>query len=633
MKLHSTLTATLLVAATLSAQECPRPEMQLSSGTVTTSVYGFSGWQIAAPAQSLPADPQNGLADTARVMYAIWVDANASGDVVLRFLRSDDGGWSWDTNNTVDIWTTNTAGGETFDTQNLQIHASNHKVYVVLTADRDPAGVPDPGNDDSCWVLGSDDQGQTWQAINVSPGVYTPLPSGVDFNDVDEPFGAVGAGDRLHVSYEVDFDDDGTGVSSTNECLYYQAVEFDGSGTLVAVFPNERQVNTTAPGAFDVDAPSCAADGNVVVFVWHDPRVNGGDVDDAFSRVSTDNGVTFGVEHNHTNFAADESEDVAKAVVYGSTILVVQEDGRLGSPDRIWGSLSFDSGSSWTDGLLLSMGPSTVDVDAYDVCVSTNGTFFIGYHDDREGTGNVDNDVYVIVDDNGGQDFLNGTHVETQLTTGSDNDTMYDCAAYGDVLAIAAETSSFPEDAGLFVSTDNGATWQGYGVVTGMQRDVDDIYVAVTVNGDVQVIWQDEPDPNNNNNNANNVYTRGLKAQQLIEDPGRGLVYQGGTSLDVGDFVMLFPSLTAPVSNGTIPPPPLQTGVAYNYVLDGASAAALENIAYFLSPIGTNGEATFLLGPINLAQVIGMDIHWIGVTFDGTTTEFTRGFTDPYTQH
>jgi hypothetical protein len=625
------LAAILAVASTLTAQTqtATRTEFQLSSGTVTTSTFGFAGWQIAAPAQSLPADAASGLAPTARVMYAIWPDANANGQVVLRCLRSVDSGWSWDPAQAVDIWTANTAAGETFDTENLQIHASNHKVFVVLTTDRDPSGAPDPQTDDSCWVLGSDDQGQTWQAVNVSPGLYTPLPNGADFNDIDEPWAALGAGDRLHVSFEADYDDTGAGASSTNEDLYYQAVEFDAAGNLVAVFPNERQVNTTAPGAFDVDRPSCAAAGNILVFVWHDARVNGGDIDDTFSRVSTDAGASFGQEHNHTNVTADESEDVSYALVSGSTILVTQEDGRLGSPDRIWGSLSFDSGSTWTDGLLLSKGPANIDVDNYDVDVTSNGTFVIGYQDDREGPTNVDNDIYVVVDRNGGQDFLNGTHTEVQLSTGADNDTMYDVKSYGDVIAVAAETSNFPEDAGVYVSRDDGASFEYFAVRSGQVADVDDIYVAVGINGDVQVIWQDDA---NLGNEFNNVYTRGLKTQRLREDPALGLVYEGGTAADQGDLVVLFPSLTAPVSNGTTPPLPAMTGVAYDFVLDGTSAAALANLGLFFGAVDATGRATFRLGPINLAQVIGADIHWIGVTFDGPSGAFTRAYTDPYLQ-
>ena len=65
----------------------------MASGNVTTSVYGFAGWQIASPKQSLPAS--GSLAATARVVYAIWVDQNAAGDNVLRFAKSDDGGYSY----------------------------------------------------------------------------------------------------------------------------------------------------------------------------------------------------------------------------------------------------------------------------------------------------------------------------------------------------------------------------------------------------------------------------------------------------------------------------------------------------------------------------------------------------------
>ena len=99
MNLHAILSAAALSAAlapALAAQDlAPRPEVQLSSGLVTTSVYGFSGWQIASPKQPLTADTARNLAHTARVVYAAWPDLAAPGstDIVLRFARSTDGGW------------------------------------------------------------------------------------------------------------------------------------------------------------------------------------------------------------------------------------------------------------------------------------------------------------------------------------------------------------------------------------------------------------------------------------------------------------------------------------------------------------------------------------------------------------
>ncbi|MDA1223255.1 MAG: sialidase family protein [Planctomycetota bacterium] len=617
--------------------ESPRARVQLDSGAITASTPGFGGWKITAPRQILAGDPSQGLEPTARVVYAIWPDADASGNVTLRFLRSIDGGWSWDQSRAVDIWTADTAAGETYDTQNLTLVASNHKVFVVLTADRDPNGAPDAEANDSAWVLGSDDQGQTWQAINVSPGLYTPLSNGVDFNDVDEPCAAIGSGDRLHVGYEADYDDTGAGATSTAEDLYYQAVEFDASGDLVAVFAEARQVNGTAPATADVDRPSCAADGDDLIFVWHDPRVNGGDIDDTFTRISNDNGATLGAEFNHTNVTAEESEDRSIALVHAGTILVIQEDGRLGSPDRIWGSLSTDAGANWTTGILLSKGPSTVDVDAFSAAVSTNGTMLIAYTDDREGTGNVDNDVYVIVDTNGGQDFVAGTHVETLLTTGADNDTAFDCAAYGNVLAVTAETSSFPEDAAVFVSSDNGATWDGFQLAGGQQADVDDVYVAVTANRDVQAIWVDD---GNLGNTENRVYTAGLRAPRLEDRSatGEGIVYVGGSPEDVGNGLVMFPSFSAPLSNGlqlTLFAQNVDPGVGYNFTLDAASGACFENLVAFYTQIDAQGEARFpLLPSVNWSQLAGQPVYWLGVTFTPRVSgSFDRAFTDPLRQN
>jgi hypothetical protein len=647
MNLHSMTRATAIALAStaaLCAQDLVnRPETQLSSGLVTTSVYGFSGWQIASPKQALPADPAAGLVHTARVMYAVWPDLSAPGstDIVLRFLRSVDGGWSWNTTQAVDIWTANTQAGETFDAAGIELLADGHKVFVVISADRNSQGQPDPQQRDFCWVIGSDDQGQTWQAINLTRGIDAALSTGDQLFDVDDPIAAASNG-RCHVLFEADFQfASGVSGSSAQEDVFYNAVEFDAQGNLVLVHPEERRIESTPSGAVDTDFPGVAASGNHVILTWQDDRasVNSGQGgnnswNNTYSRVSTDGGATFGSEHDHTNQLAPltwAANRQSKAAALGSTLLVFQEDSRTGEDD-VWMSRSTDGGQTWVDGIRASTEPAGVDVDGFDfhfIATPSHpaGRIMLQWKDDRQGAQNIDNDTYGTLDYNGGADFAAGIQRDITLIDTPTNTTVYNVDSYGDVIACASETSNFPEDAGIAFSLDDGQTWQWRSVLQFGNADCDDIYVAVTPNRDIMSIWQDD---DNLGNDFNNVYVRGLKSPILedltAQNQGLRLTLTGAS--DRSDVAVLLGSLAGPGSNGF--QLDRTNGIAMNMIPDGLTGAIASNIGLFITFVGPNGQATWQQP--NWAQLIGLPITWCAALVDVNTNVITNGYTDPIVQ-
>lgn len=619
--------AALPLTAALTAQACPRTEVQLSSGNATTSLLGFDAWRLAAPKEALPADPARNLAATSRVVYALWPDRDGAGNSVVRFLRSTDGGWSWNAAAATSIWTANTAAGESFDASFLELHAEGHAVFVTLVADRDANGNPNATQQDSCWILGSRDQGQTWQAIHASRGIAGALSTGDVLLDVDRCESALANG-RCHVAYEADYVAavGQGGAGSQAQDIYYQAAEFSAAGTLVLAFPEERRMETIPSGSRDADTPFLAADGSVVVVGWQEDRVQ---LNDTYSRVSNDGGASFGAEVNHTNFVAAVSLiRRSRAAVDGTHVYVLMEDSRNGvGGDDIHLDISSDAGSTWTFGTMVSQSPANIDSDGSAIWAD-GGTIVIAYIDDRQGSGNVDNDVYAVIDRNFGADFLAGTAIESTIFDTPTNCTVYRIDGFGDTIAIAAETSDFPEDAAIAVSSDRGQTWSRCWLRSGGVADVDDLDIAVTINRDVCAIWQDDQ---NLGNTANNVYVNGTRATR-VEDrtaTGGGIALTGYSPAEIGAIALLIPSLAAPASNAIVLD--AANGILLNFVPDLLTVGAFNSLSTFLGLIDANREVVLPLP--NLAPLIGMPIHWVGIGFDIGTGRPGSGFTDPFRQN
>ena len=455
---HSRLLATagwaaaLALAPSLSAQQfsdCVRGRTQLNS---TFTPFSASAWKVESPAEDLPADPARGLAPTAQVAYAVWVDENATRDTVLRFLRSTDGGWSWDPALAQDILIPDFFNFERFNAQDIDLIAEGHDVWIALNFNVDTQGVSQ--RDDYCWVLASRDQGQTWQRINVTRGIDANLSNGDRLKDVDNINAAVADG-RCHIVYEIDYQNAaGAGGATANHDTYYQIVEFDAQNNLRLVFPEEKRIEESPSGAFDSDLPDIAVHDQTVLICWQDDRnsIVGGryqpnnTLNDTWSRVSTDGGRTFGPTHNHTslqNFMLVPPER-SQAVALENGLLVIQSDRRFGSNGKIWASVSSDVGANWTDGLRITNTP--IAFSATDMYVGAEGDrVVVSFSDNRFGNGNTT--TFVTIDDNAGADFVNGSWREVIVADTQRNDQAFNVAVRGDVIAVATESRPVSSEA------------------------------------------------------------------------------------------------------------------------------------------------------------------------------------------
>ena len=620
----SYITVAAATAAALAAQDCPRVETQLSTGNVTTSAEGFEAWKTAAPKQNLAGDTALGLAPTARVTYTVFVD-DLEGDMVndLVVRRSVDGGFTFEP--AVKIWDANLGD---FNGSDIRIEADGHAVYVAFES----TGGSVPGAVYQ-WVAGSDDQGQTWQTITVSNGITNALSTGDVLFDVSNP-GQISASDGVcHVAFNANyFSAVGTGgTNSTAEDTFYQAVAFDAGGTLALVYAEEVRMEAYPSGTADSDDPWISADGDLVAVSWQDVSAGGSNTtgNDSYTRVSLDRGATFGGAVNHTNFnggASGVDTGFTKVEVEGSLVVVVYQGGVPstigGSGDRLFASISQDSGANFTQ-VEVSLGLNDTDNNCLLV---RDGRILIGYEEDRTGV----DEIYVVVDQNGGADFLGGVVTSDILVSSgaaTGNQEIYFADGAGDVLAVSYEPEAGAEGAGFSFSTDGGLTWDL--CTAQLNSDVDDLDVAVTINGDVTIVYQFDV---GQGNDFNNVYFAGIKGQRLV-DNNTSIDYVGGTASEIGDFLFLLPSLTAPTSNGTTVPAGViaEIGVGYNFVLDPLSEEAFAAGApLFQGVVGTDGTVNF---PIpNLAPVIGRSIYYFGFNADFASGALGRGFTDPIEQ-
>lgn len=628
------LFASLALASGLAAQDCPRVQTQLSSGTVTTSFAGFTGWRTCAPAQSLPANPGLGLAATARVVYACFPDRSAGVDVVL-VRRSTDGGWSFGA--PVAAWTAQ-AGEAPFDGANLRIACDGHSVFVLVEATRNSDGSVAPATEFHQWVAGSNDQGQTWQTVDVSAGIDAALPSGDLLSFVANPGALAAANGRCHVAFAARYASAVGlgGAASTVEDIYYQAVEFDGTGTLVRAFANERQLEGTPTGRFDSDDPVIAAEGNLVGIAWQDISGGGSNTtgNDTYTVVSTDGGATLPARVNHTNFAgAGSGIDFSTRIGIDANLIVVTYADARSGVDRTYVSIDqTGTGAAFTTNVEACKSPAGVDNDNVSLAVEA-GRIYVGYEDDRASL----DDIFVVVDRNGGNDILGGTQIEHLVSAGGATEgiEIYGSDAAGDVYAIAYEpdATGAGEGAGFSYTTDGGLSFHRCDAQRAADSEVDDPDVSVTLNRDITLVYQTEPNGTSPGNSANNVFFAGAKVPMLRDDTGigGGIRYTKASPGDFGHLVLLLPSFTAPTSNGTIVPSPIPAldGVLYNFTLDGLSAAAVGNIGLFIGNVDASGEVIFTLP--NLATILGAPVHWFALSVDGLGT-FGRAFTDPIRQ-
>ncbi|MCB9885255.1 MAG: exo-alpha-sialidase [Planctomycetes bacterium] len=510
---HLTISTLLLSSLPLLAQSnsnLPRADLQLSTvAGVHNNVAnnnldaGFTMFKVASPKQAL-SDRSGGLVATSRLMYVAYADL-IGGNIVIQFRRSTDGGRNFEP--AVTIYTCNTAGGEDLGTggNELNLYCYADDVYMSLVTNRDDL----VGGGQSVYVVGSNDQGQTWSApVLATPGI------GSTRYDVDEHRGAA-TSTGLHMTYEWDYAASATG----NENFAYTRMGFTG-GVFGVQLPSV-DITTFADGTFDVDNPCVDAQDNVVHICWKDdsdPVMAG--QNQVYSVTSFDGGATFSAPFNHTQFTAPLTWADARqpfACVDGLYAYTFMEDSRV-DQDDVWmdrGDLDLNNNTvTWSQrGVMCSdipNGPSNGsglgdnDVDGFKVAVE-GGVIAILYRDDRLAPTNS-NYARLAVDRNGGNDFIAniGSH---HLLNGLAS-TLYDVDVNRKVICAVWEQCSGQEEGGIALSHDAGLT------VTASQFttmgscstpsgviDIDDVYCAVSLNGDYGLVYVDERLGNSNATN------------------------------------------------------------------------------------------------------------------------------------
>ncbi|MEZ6036137.1 MAG: hypothetical protein R3F29_01565 [Planctomycetota bacterium] len=412
----------------------------------------------------------------------------------------------------------------------------------------------------------------------------------------------------MHVSWEYTYDYAvGTAQASGLQGLFYQRVDFVAPGQLGMALNEEVRIESSPTGLVDVDGTN---DNN-----WNDTYI----------RVSTDRGLTWGPEQNMTNFPAPltfAGQRESKVLIWGTApdyfVAVFHEDSRNGDDD-IFMELSGATGAvnTWTPTVMVSKSPLGADSDGMTVANTEGGVLYVVYEDDRVTPGtNSSNLAFVVVDPNGGADFLAGTQVETQVSLGdASSPPTLDC--HGNHAAIAfVDNIAGNDPSAVSYSYDNGATWHYVQLVDQSLIDADqETNVALTTRGDVVCEWMDD---RNGGNAFNNLFVGGLRAATIAFDEFTPAYVVRGAG-NPGDGVGLLFSIT-PSSPGALPLVPAQ-GWQSDFAVDGLTFAIL-SIPLVYNTTDANREVIYP-GLPNVATIIGIDVYVSAYAISPVTLEVT----------
>ncbi|MCB9879377.1 MAG: exo-alpha-sialidase [Planctomycetes bacterium] len=621
MRLSTTILSTaLLCAAALAQDPVYRGVTQLPAQVTTDNEA-----RVCTPKQNLPALAIAGAVHTGQLVHTLWLGPDAVGAATLFYRRSIDGGASFEPAQA--LWTVQ--AGEVIDTD-FRMACHGHEVWVALTSERMSDGSIDITGDDHLWLLASDRQGiaGTWSTLHVSNGQELGLSTTDEPADVNAPELAAVSG-SVHISWEYTYDvAAGIAAASGLQGMFYQRVDFVAPGTLGMALTEEVRIETSPSGAVDVDGTNITAVDDVVIACWLDNRIagiNDNNWNDTFIRVSTDRGLTWGPEQNMTSFPAPltfAGQRESKVLIWGSApnyfVGVFHEDSRNGDDD-IFMELSGSTGAagSWTPTVMVSMSPVGADSDGMTIAVSENGTIYVVYEDDRVTPGdNASNLAFVVVDRNGGADFLSGSQVETQISTGdASSPPTLDC--YENYAAIAfVDNIPGNDPSAVSYSYDNGATWHYEWLVDQPIIDADqETIVAVTTRGDVVCEWMDD---RNGGNAFNNLFVGGLRTASIRFDAGTPAYVLRGIG-NPGDANGMFFSLTPPAPGALqlIPADGWQSNFSVDFL-----TFSLLSIPFVYGTTDANREAIFP-GLPNAATLIGLPVYVSAYAVDPNAVAIT----------
>lgn len=691
--------------------ELPRGVTRLSTGFVSTSNAGGAAVKVASPKLEVAST----ISDTRSLVYVAYMDFDGVGifaTPVLSLRKSTDGGFSWSA--PIEVWRSN---GDAVSVRDLELHAAGDFVYVSLGSNRVPAN-PDGTGDGGLsptgriqsWVAASNDQGANWQTICVTRETAFPILDGsgnvaTQFEGIDDPtrsaLGVVpgptqngvvqSVSTRLHVVFNVRYQiaDGAPPANVGNEDNWYNAVEFSGNGMLTFAFAEPTRceidvvdsLNQPVPdqgqAQFDSDDPHIDTDQQLVVIAYQDvSNVTNGATggsnssgNDTYVMVSADGGTNFLPRRNLTNLntagASGDFNSIPKIIDAQRGILLVTNQDATPSANAGIGAtvdepqthVSNDFGTTWTsNGAVVRPAGVLNQVDTDEMVVGTNyaGTTWIAWEDDRDNGGNADNDIFVAVDDNMGQDWINGTTTEVRITDTTNsarltnffniepstdylnvdrNGATANLLAFNLLQALDPSNGGNPaEEAAVAYSLDNGATWTVQGLQLEFSNgfgdgDWDEGGVAFTLNGDL--VFASTGENAGQGDQANQVYVNGTKFPRVGDNTATG---QGITIVDTLGAVdgnkswILFPSVTAPVAAGFAP---ALSEFVYNFSTDQLTVDSLALLPLFTVTSDANGVVTPTPLPSfsSILDPLMLDLYYIGIAFDAGVPD--RSFTDP----
>ncbi len=254
---------------------------------------------------------------------------------------------------------------------------------------------------------------------------------------------------------------------------------------------------TSDPG--DSEYPSVAADGSLVIVVWHDNRDNNPEI---YCKRSTDGGLTWGSDLRLTNDAA--ASNYPSVTVSGSTVQVVWTDFRDNNYE-IYYKRSSDGGVTWGPDIRST---NSAALSQYPVIASSGASVHIVWYDNRDGN-------FEIYYKHSSDDGVNWT-ADTRLTFNSADSWFPSISVSGSTVHIAwCDHRDAIGEIYYKRSTDDGVNWEPDVRLTSNSQNSDHPSIAASGSG-VHVVYE-----NNQNTNIQIYYKRSTDGGNTWETPIR----------------------------------------------------------------------------------------------------------------
>lgn len=653
--MRTSLLCGLVLTASAVAQEAP-PRVEAPINSTFAAIGADNSIRVSAPKEILPADPSNGLAATPNVVYAAYPDVELNNPAnpqaaqpAIAFRRSTDGGLSFEPQvfPFVGPFAAGSPRGDRF-----RLISCGHEVYLIFLSTLSNPNDPLSGDGvQRMYVAGSQDQGQNWQIVQVDTGVDAPLSTGDRFSKVGDFYGADCSTGRLHIVFLGNYDSGtgntlgfavgNSGPSRFNEDNYYQALSFTPGGTLVRVFPEERQIEVGIPtGLFDSDNAIVSADAQAVTFAYQDTSAGtsfgNSTNNDTYSVSSLDGGLNLTAPFNHTNFMGNGNsiDFFTQSDVRGAEVLVTMQHNEDGGPggtfaDQAFFSYSSDGGQTFTTVKQLGF-QSGGDLDAHNVNFVGADKVWFSAEDQLISTGTSgSNDDEIAVQVSTVADLVAGTNLTPVLVSrglaAGNSAFLYRQDHFGDTLAVCWRSDNLGYAGWTYaVSSDCGANWKlfdGDDDPNGTSVDGD---IAVSTSSDIVSIHRED------DFGAFNAFVSGLKLPYLVDNSATTL------SIDLkcgrpGDTMFLLPSLDTTGGPFALPPTVMtEVGVVLNFSPDAALTGALLGNPIFINTVDASGNSSFFF--TNFATILGQDIAVMAASVIPGGT-WTRRYTNQIIQN